>query len=181
MIEKCCIERLKKENEGLREEIEILEDEKEQYRQDYNTVAKECEEWHIKAHMTLGDNTFLKNTIKELEKKNENKYDRSLKILAIQETARAINIKSGETFERIAMQTMEECGELIQALSKYIRYDSSMLIKKGCKANILEEMADVILCLARIQAMCNFLDEDLFEIIMYKAERTIDRMKRGDK
>lgn len=122
MIEKCCIERLKKENEGLREDIETLEDEKEQYRQDYNRVAKECDEWHIKAHMAWGDNTFLKNTIKELEKENKRLNEEYNKFFNCTRINKEDIDSLNDHFADLAILIGEEVGELLQAISKINRY-----------------------------------------------------------
>lgn len=62
---------------------------------------------------------------------------------------------------------MEECAELIQAVSKCKRY--------GChnerKDNLIEEMADVLFILDELKLIYNISDEDIDNIKQYKIDR----------
>lgn len=72
----------------------------------------------------------------------------------------------------------EECAELIQALSKVKRYP----LKKECKDNLQEEVADVIICIEELIAL-GYIDVDsVTKWHTYKVDREIQRMikkKRG--
>lgn len=65
---------------------------------------------------------------------------------------------------------MEECAELIQAISKFQRYKTSKE-----REQVIEEMADVMICLEQLKLMCNIWDEELQGEIDYKCRRTKDR------
>lgn len=81
-------------------------------------------------------------------------------------------------FELLALQTMEECGELIQALSKYVRDDiPAELIRISKKENVIEEIADVLVCIERLKDWLNISDEEIENMMLFKLDRTIERGK----
>lgn len=66
---------------------------------------------------------------------------------------------------------MEECAELIQAVSKRLRG------KPDPDDNLAEEMADVVICLHLLQDMYDVTDERLESWIDRKTERQAERNK----
>lgn len=64
---------------------------------------------------------------------------------------------------------MEECSELIQAVSKRLRG------KSDPDDNLAEEMADVVICLRLLQDMYDVTDERLESWIDRKTERQKER------
>ena len=62
----------------------------------------------------------------------------------------------------------EECAELIQAISKYIR--------TGDKSGIKEEMADVKVVTAQVEYILG-IKEDVERMVDYKIDRTIGLME----
>ena len=66
---------------------------------------------------------------------------------------------------------MEECAELIQAISKEKR-------GKSDKENLAEEMADVIICIEMLKQIYNVTDDEIYSWVITKQERTIKRIKR---
>lgn len=64
---------------------------------------------------------------------------------------------------------MEECSELIQAISKRLRG------KSDPDDNLAEEMADVVICLHLLQDMYDVTDERLESWIDRKTERQKER------
>ena len=76
------------------------------------------------------------------------------------------------------LQLSEECGELIQALLKYIRATKGLtpISERECKENILEEVSDVLLNIDQLL----YLDKDLFrkvpEIKEFKTKRWYNRL-----
>ena len=64
---------------------------------------------------------------------------------------------------------MEELSELTQAISKEIR-------GRGDRSNLVEEMADVIICLEILKQVFEITDEDIDSWIKYKQERNLFRM-----
>lgn len=71
---------------------------------------------------------------------------------------------------------MEECGELIQAISKMIRYKSNELDL----LNLIEEMADVLVCIEMLKEIHYISNEELEEIKEEKIKRIEKRMERGE-
>lgn len=71
--------------------------------------------------------------------------------------------------------TIEELGELIQALSKYVRYINSDETLRNSKYEIeymiLEEVADVELCLTKLKNIMNIQEKELKYIKDFKQER----------
>ena len=66
---------------------------------------------------------------------------------------------------------MEECAELIQAISKEKR-------GKSDKCNLAEEMADVIICIEMLKQIYNITDDEIYSWVITKQERTIKRIKK---
>jgi NTP pyrophosphatase (non-canonical NTP hydrolase) len=87
-------------------------------------------------------------------------------------------------YEAQSNQLVEECAELIQAISKYRR---AVLCKgqptaEGIKAialeNIVEEIADVEVMLEQIKYLLQIPDEDIEAVKIFKENRTRERMSR---
>ena len=66
---------------------------------------------------------------------------------------------------------MEECAELIQAISKEKR-------GKSDKDHLAEEMADVIICIEMLKQIYNVTDDEIYSWVITKQERTIERIKK---
>ena len=64
---------------------------------------------------------------------------------------------------------MEECAELQKEISKLLR-------GSGARTHLLEEMADVIICIKQLQLMYNLDDEDLILTINQKLDRLEGRI-----
>lgn len=70
-------------------------------------------------------------------------------------------------FKDLAILTMEECGELIQALSKYCRRDYN---KEEAYNYIEEEVADVYVCLERVKEAIGISDAEIQKIMQSKID-----------
>ena len=68
---------------------------------------------------------------------------------------------------------MEECAELIQAISKEKR-------GKSDKEHLAEEMADVILCIEMLKEIYSISDDMISEWIQIKEARIIERIKQNE-
>lgn len=84
-----------------------------------------------------------------------------------------------ESIEKYGKETqsivcMEECSELIQAVSKCLRG------KPDATDNLAEEMADVTICLHLLKEMYGITDEQLEEWIARKTARQCERMQTND-
>ena len=66
---------------------------------------------------------------------------------------------------------MEECAELIQAISKEKRGNSD-------KDHLSEEMADVIICIEMLKQIYNITEDEIYSLVITKQERTIERIKK---
>lgn len=66
---------------------------------------------------------------------------------------------------------MEECAELIQAISKAKR-------GKIDRNNMEEEIADVLICVEMLKLMYSLSDSNIDEWILKKQQRESERMKR---
>ena len=68
---------------------------------------------------------------------------------------------------------VEECAELQQAISKC--YRNKELIPTEVRENLIEEMADVMICLQQLQYMYYIDDEELYAMKQKKENRLILR------
>lgn len=80
--------------------------------------------------------------------------------------------KYGKTMQSIVC--MEECSELIQAISKCLRG------KPDATDNLAEEMADVTICLHMLQEMYGITDKQVNKWIACKTVRQHERMRADD-
>jgi NTP pyrophosphatase (non-canonical NTP hydrolase) len=67
--------------------------------------------------------------------------------------------------------SIEECGELIQAISKEIRGKSDI-------NHVAEEVADVLICIEIVKQVCGISDKRIQDWIDAKQERLVRRMKK---
>lgn len=77
-------------------------------------------------------------------------------------------------------RTMEECGELIQAVNKMYR----TAINEECdgdapdaaRKSLIEEMADVMICIDIIRSVYNIDDTEVDEAVKIKMRRNLHRL-----
>lgn len=67
---------------------------------------------------------------------------------------------------------MEECAELTQAVSKLLRYGLTAEIE----SNLIEELADVTICMAMIRDIAGIRFRHVDEKIKEKMQRNIERI-----
>lgn len=82
------------------------------------------------------------------------------------------NIKAHGVVEETVI-AMEECAELIQAISKVKRYGFS----KECAANLIEEIADVNIVVLELMMIFDISDDDIAEVIDRKIQRIHKRLE----
>lgn len=75
--------------------------------------------------------------------------------------------------ESCTLIAMEECAELIQAISKAKR-------EKLNKDNLTEEMADVLICIHWLQKIYDIQIKDVCEWIDKKENRIVKRLNKGE-
>ena len=71
---------------------------------------------------------------------------------------------------------MEECGELIQALSKVRRAEREGRDSSVARVHLIEEMADVYICLKQLTELYDIRDWELQYEINRKCMRQEERM-----
>ena len=96
-----------------------------------------------------------------------------------------LNIKNAEHYGYVAQsnQLIEECAELIQAVSKYRRAVERVgePVSEDKKAialdNLIEEIADVEIMLEQIKYLLNIPEDDLLAYKQFKIDRTKERIE----
>lgn len=78
-----------------------------------------------------------------------------------------------ENPELCTLIAMEECSELIQAISKAKR-------GKLNKDNLTEEIADVFICIDWLCEIYNIKNEEISEWLITKKDRISERLKCGN-
>lgn len=86
-------------------------------------------------------------------------------------TREAHGLKRGE-LETII--TMEECSELSKAASKMFRFHDI-----SNRYNLIEEMADVCLCILYMQELYGIETNDIYKAINVKADRLERKLEAG--
>lgn len=80
-----------------------------------------------------------------------------------------------ESLQDVNSITIEECSELIQALSKLNRWISGDVTLRASKEEIdnmvLEEMVDVFICLEKLNEKLEIISEDFDSIYISKVTR----------
>lgn len=89
-------------------------------------------------------------------------------MLEINEIAKRAIATNGGVFQ--SMVAMEECSELIQAISKCIREPHDEKARK----HLVEEMADVLICLGQLKNIYQVTD---WELQIWTATK-LDRLER---
>ena len=79
--------------------------------------------------------------------------------------------------ERQSMIHMEECGELIQAISKMRRaFDDSTIDGGEAYSNLVEEVADVCISIEQLQEMYGISDREIQWVVDKKCARQEERI-----
>lgn len=81
-------------------------------------------------------------------------------------------------------QLAEECGELIQATSKYMRFQEesyALTVDWTYLQNVIEEIADVEVMLDEIKHLLNISDEAIEAIKERKVNRQLERIEKEGK
>lgn len=81
--------------------------------------------------------------------------------------------KSVEHYGFDLLTTVEECSELIQAISKMKR-------GKDNRDNLIEEMADVMICMDILKQVYGVSDSEIQNYVCKKQDRCVGRMKSDE-
>lgn len=74
---------------------------------------------------------------------------------------------------RQSRQAMEECGELIQAINKMLRYPDDEIKR----LELIEEIADVLIMIAQLKIIFDIEQAEIRRMIDYKRNRLVQRYK----
>jgi len=81
--------------------------------------------------------------------------------------------------EKQSLVHMEECAELIQAISKMRRVKDAGKDDAEAYENLVEEMADVLICLEQIQTMYEIPNHTIQGMIFQKCARQEARLNES--
>lgn len=76
---------------------------------------------------------------------------------------------------RQSRQAMEECGELIQAVNKMLRYPDDEIKR----LELIEEIADVLIMITQLKIMFSIEKSELGRMIDYKRNRLVQRYRQS--
>jgi NTP pyrophosphatase (non-canonical NTP hydrolase) len=100
--------------------------------------------------------------------------------------AKIEQIADSQELRDVIMQTAEEVGELLQALSKHRRFfgygqplGKYMTVYEAENA-VLEELVDVLVMVKELQIKFGFSDEAMQSTMQTKVERTLSRIISED-
>ena len=82
-------------------------------------------------------------------------------------------------YEAQSNQLVEECAELIQAVSKYRRAKTAEM-QDTALANLIEEIADVEIMLEQIKYLLQISEDGLDAVKYFKVNRTRARMAHNE-
>ena len=71
---------------------------------------------------------------------------------------------------------MEECAELIQAISKMRRATNAGEDGTAARENLVEEIADVLICVKQMQEIYRITDHDIRQMVEKKCKRQEARL-----
>lgn len=126
---------------------------------------------------------FLENfsEARKVDKKRKRNLIRIYRGFMVEIDARV----NDETMDRYGIQNqslvaMEELSELQKAVSKLVRYPEERtkpLEFKGLRHNLIEEMADVLICMDQLIEFYRIQRLDIQDIIQAKQERQAKRLE----
>ena len=75
----------------------------------------------------------------------------------------------------------EECAELIQAISKMHRIRLAEADDKDAYYNLVEEMADVLICIEQLKEIYGVNDSEIQKLVDFKCARQEARINESDR
>lgn len=74
---------------------------------------------------------------------------------------------------RQSRQAMEECGELIQAINKMLRYPDDEIKR----LELIEEIADVLIMITQLKIIFDIEQSEIRRMMNYKKSRLVQRYR----
>jgi len=76
---------------------------------------------------------------------------------------------------RQSRQAMEECGELIQAINKMLRYPDDEIKR----LELIEEIADVLIMIVQLKIIFDIEQSEIRRMMNYKKSRLVQRYRQS--
>lgn len=76
---------------------------------------------------------------------------------------------------RQSRQAMEECGELIQAINKMLRYPDDEIKR----IELIEEIADVLIMIVQLKIIFDIEQSEIKRMMNYKKSRLVQRYRQS--
>ena len=76
---------------------------------------------------------------------------------------------------RQSRQAMEECGELIQAINKMLRYPDDEIKR----LELIEEIADVLIMITQLKIIFDIEQSEIRRMMNYKKSRLVQRYRQS--
>lgn len=76
---------------------------------------------------------------------------------------------------RQSRQAMEECGELIQAINKMLRYPDDEVKR----IELIEEIADVLIMITQLKIIFDIEQSEIKRMMNYKKSRLVQRYRQS--
>lgn len=76
---------------------------------------------------------------------------------------------------RQSRQAMEECGELIQAINKMLRYPNDEVKR----LELIEEIADVLIMITQLKIIFDIEQSEIKRMMNYKKSRLVQRYRQS--
>lgn len=77
--------------------------------------------------------------------------------------------------DRQSRQAMEECGELIQAINKMLRYPDDEVKR----IELIEEIADVLIMITQLKIIFDIEQFEIRRMMNYKKSRLVQRYRQS--
>lgn len=77
--------------------------------------------------------------------------------------------------DRQSRQAMEECGELIQAINKMLRYSDDEVKR----LELIEEIADVLIMITQLKIIFDIEQSEIKRMMNYKKSRLVQRYRQS--
>lgn len=77
--------------------------------------------------------------------------------------------------DRQSRQAMEECGELIQAINKMLRYPDDEVKR----IELIEEIADVLIMIVQLKIIFEIEQSEIKRMMNYKKSRLVQRYRQS--
>lgn len=115
---------------------------------------------------------FIQQYMRQMDEIIGDEYDKERILKVIRDSIDANSVDRTPRGHRNLIIVMEELAELSQQVSKELRGNCN-------KFDLLQELADVQLCIYYIQEICNIDDKQLQDAMVVKSNRVEDGLRKN--